>query len=34
MGLKVSNVDKDFAGKKAVDNISFEIYRSGVFGLL
>lgn len=34
MGLKVSNVDKSFSGKKAVDNISFEIDRPGVFGLL
>lgn len=34
MGLKVSNVDKSFAGKKAVDNISFEIDKPGVFGLL
>lgn len=34
MGLKVSNVDKSFAGKKVVDNISFEIDKPGVFGLL
>lgn len=34
MGLKVSNVDKSFSGKKAVDNISFEIDKPGVFGLL
>lgn len=34
MGLKVSNVDKSFSSKKAVDNISFEIDKPGVFGLL
>lgn len=34
MGLKVSNVDKSFSGKKAVDSISFEIDKPGVFGLL
>lgn len=34
MGLKVSNVDKSFAGKKVVDSISFEIDKPGVFGLL
>lgn len=34
MGLKVSNVEKSFSGKKAVDNISFEIDKPGVFGLL
>lgn len=34
MGLKVSNVTKVFAGKTAVDNISFEISKPGVFGLL
>ncbi len=34
MGLKVSNVDKSFSGKKAVDNISFEIDKPGVFCLL
>lgn len=34
MGLNVLNVEKSFTGKKAVDNISFEIERPGVFGLL
>lgn len=34
MGLKVSNVSKNFIDKKAVDNISFEINSPGVFGLL
>ena len=34
MGLKVTNVEKSFAGKKAVDKISFEIDKPGVFGLL
>lgn len=34
MGLKVSNVTKNYIDKKAVDNISFEINSPGVFGLL
>jgi len=34
MGLKLENVSKTFIGKKAVDNISFEIEKPGVFGLL
>ncbi len=34
MGLKVTNVQKSFTGKKAVDSISFEINNPGVFGLL
>ncbi len=34
MGLKVTNVSKSFADKKAVDNISFSINSPGVFGLL
>lgn len=34
MGLKVTNVSKNFADKKAVDNISFTISSPGVFGLL
>lgn len=34
MGLKVDNVEKNFIGKKAVDNISFSINNPGVFGLL
>ena len=34
MGLIVKNVDKSFAGKKVVDNISFEIQKPEVFGLL
>ena len=34
MGLKLENVSKTFAGKKAVDNISFELEKPGVYGLL
>lgn len=34
MGLVVEKVEKNFIGKKAVDNISFEIQKPGVFGLL
>lgn len=34
MGLKVTNVTKNFLDKKAVDNISFSIDSPGVFGLL
>ena len=34
MGLKVTNVEKSFTGKKAVEHISFEIEKPGVFGLL
>ncbi len=34
MGLIIKNVDKSFAGKKVVDNISFEIQKPEVFGLL
>lgn len=34
MGLKVQNVSKSFGEKLAVDNISFEINKPGVFGLL
>lgn len=34
MGLKVEKVEKSFIGKKAVDQISFEIQKPGVFGLL
>ena len=34
MGLKVENVSKHFGEKLAVDNISFEINKPGVFGLL
>lgn len=34
MGLTVKNVSKSFAGKKAVDNISFELDEPGVYGLL
>lgn len=34
MGLKVENVEKNFIGKKAVDDISFTIDKPGVFGLL
>ncbi len=34
MGLKLENVSKTFVGKKAVDNISFEVNKPSVFGLL
>ena len=34
MGLKVENVTKKFAEKVAVNNISFEMEKPGVFGLL
>lgn len=34
MGLKVQNVSKSFGEKIAVDNISFEMEKPGVFGLL
>ena len=34
MGLKIENVTKTFIDKKAVDDISFEISKSGVFALL
>ena len=34
MGLVIKNVSKNFIDKKAVDNISFEINKPGVFGLL
>lgn len=34
MGLKVENVSKYFGEKLAVDNISFDINKPGVFGLL
>ena len=34
MGLKLENVSKSFAGKKAVDNISFSLEKPGVYGLL
>ncbi len=34
MGLKIENVTKTFIDKKAVDNISFEISKPGVFALL
>ena len=34
MGLKLKNVSKTFVGKLAVDNISFEINKPGVYGLL
>ena len=34
MGLKLENVSKKFIGKQAVDNISFEVNKPGVFGLL
>ena len=34
MGLKLDKVSKKFVGKQAVDNISFEVDKPGVFGLL
>ena len=34
MGLVLNNVSKTFVGKIAVDNISFELNKPGVFGLL
>lgn len=34
MGLVLKNVFKTFVGKRAVDNISFELNKPGVFGLL
>ena len=34
MGLEIQNVSKTFVGKLAVDNISFEVDKPGVFGLL
>ena len=34
MGLKLESVSKTFVGKKVVDNISFEVDKPGVFGLL
>ena len=34
MGLVLKNVSKTFVGKRAVDNISFELNKRGVFGLL
>ena len=34
MGLKIENVSKHFGDKIAVDNISFEMQKPGVFGLL
>lgn len=34
MGLILKNVSKSFVGKKAVDNISLELNKPGVYGLL
>lgn len=34
MGLKIENVKKSFIDKIAVDNISFEMNKPGIFGLL
>ena len=34
MGLILKDVSKTFVGKRAVDNISFELNKPGVFGLL
>jgi ABC-2 type transport system ATP-binding protein len=34
MGLKLENVNKSYGSKKVVNNISFEMDKPGVFGLL
>jgi ABC-2 type transport system ATP-binding protein len=34
MGLKLENVNKNYGSKKVVDNISFEMTKPGIFGLL
>lgn len=34
MSLVLKDVSKSFAGKKAVDNISFSLTKPGVYGLL
>ena len=34
MSLKLNNVSKTFAGKKVVDNVSLELKKPGVYGLL
>ena len=34
MGLILKDVSKTFVGKKVVDNISIELEKPGVFGLL
>ena len=34
MGLQLKNVSKTFVGKKAVDNISLDLDKPGVYGLL
>ena len=34
MSLLVKNVNKSFGTKKVVDNLSFELNKPGVFGLL
>ena len=34
MSLMLKNVSKTFVGKKAVDNISFNLEKPGVYGLL
>jgi ABC-2 type transport system ATP-binding protein len=34
MGLKLENVNKSYGSKKVVNNLSFEINKPGVFGLL
>jgi len=34
MSLKLKNVSKTFAGKKVVDNVSLELKKPGVYGLL
>ena len=34
MGLTIKNVNKSYGDKKVVDNISLEINKPGVYGLL
>ena len=34
MGLKLQNVSKKFVGKQALENVTFELSKPGVFGLL
>ena len=34
MSLVIKNISKSFGDKKVVDNLSFELNKPGVFGLL
>jgi len=34
MGLEILDVNKSFNGKKVLDNISFNMPKPGIFGLL